>query len=278
MHLINKSCCLRLYSWTKRRSVLADTVFSQCSHHLLQEHRILINFRCLNINDNAAPESVSVVKGSSLRDSEMVESRHSSKMLAVLNELTKWTLSSASILFLLLKHDASVMWCLLGSLTSLFLNKNLKLIINDKRPENAQKTDPGMPSTHSNGLGYLATYISIAACLRPEQPHAVAYIPPFILSSTVLALSAFLAWLRVALGYHTYPQVMVGYLLGSLTAMGWHYWGVTHLLLTLETSPGLFHFLSVVTWISGAAFAFKNLLPIWKDFLRTRSKAVKQQP
>jgi hypothetical protein len=71
---------------------------------------------------------------------------------------------------------------------------------------------------------------------------------------------------------------MVGYLLGSLTAMGWHYWGVTHLLLTLETSPGLFHFLSVVTWISGAAFAFKNLLPIWKDFLRTRSKAVKQQP
>jgi hypothetical protein len=29
--------------------------------------------------------------------------------------------------------------------------QNLKLIINDKRPENAQKTDPGMPSTHSNG-------------------------------------------------------------------------------------------------------------------------------
>ncbi|GAX80943.1 hypothetical protein CEUSTIGMA_g8378.t1 [Chlamydomonas eustigma] len=202
----------------------------------------------------------------------MILSRHPSTVLSAINESTKWTISSASILFLFLKHDASVMWCLLGSLTSLLINKALKLLINDRRPAYARKSDPGMPSTHSNGLGFLATYICISLCLS-QQAEAPALWPPSILASMALVLSAFLAWLRVALGYHTYPQMVVGYLVGSVTAAAWHNWGAAYVLQALEMSPLLYRFLLGLTWASGAVFAFKALLPILKEFLRKKSVA-----
>jgi dolichyldiphosphatase len=38
----------------------------------------------------------------------------------------------------------------------------------------------------------------------------------------VLALGAFLSWLRVRLGYHTPEQVWAGAALGGLAALAWH--------------------------------------------------------
>ena len=50
-------------------------------------------------------------------------SRSSSSTLSAINDATKWVVSGTAAVFLVLRHDAPVMWCLLGSIVSSFINK-----------------------------------------------------------------------------------------------------------------------------------------------------------
>jgi dolichyldiphosphatase len=79
----------------------------------------------------------------------------------------------------------------------------------------------------------------------------------------VPALGIFLAWLRTALGYHTIPQVVVGWLVGSATAAVWLRVGHRAVLPALHANPlaswglvgitaaavGLFSVLNVARWV-----------------------------
>jgi len=40
-------------------------------------------------------------------------------------------------------------------------------------------------------------------------------------AGALVGAGVFLAWLRVALGYHTAPQVIAGYAMGACTAAAW---------------------------------------------------------
>lgn len=67
-------------------------------------------------------------------------------------------------------------------------------------------------------------------------------------------------WLRVALGYHTWPQVLVGAALGAATATGWLHLGTTAVLPALQHHGGAKAVLFGVTGAAMAAFSVKNVL------------------
>lgn len=186
------------------------------------------------------------------------------RVLSLVNESTKWTVSSLAALFLIFKQEPSVLWALLGSIVSSFINKALKKVINQQRPASARKEDPGMPSSHANSLAFLGTYSSLALAQYYSTEAAVA----------LFICSMFLTWLRVALGYHTYPQVIVGFCLGSTTAIGWRQIGLRHFLPFIDSEPVYGRTLLIVTYGFGLLFAAKNLLPWIKNRIKeTKFKA-----
>ena len=113
------------------------------------------------------------------------------------------------------------MWCLIGSVVNSACGKVLKKLLNEKRPEGAAKADPGMPSSHALSLSYLSVYAAsalasrggvdggaiFASALQPWPVSATFVIPGCV---SLIALGVFFTWLRVKLGYHTKPQVVVG--------------------------------------------------------------------
>ncbi|KAL0028901.1 hypothetical protein WJX77_004161 [Trebouxia sp. C0004] len=131
--------------------------------------------------------------------------------LNVINDSTKYVVTLAAGGVLVWHHDIYVSWCLLGSVVAVYVCKALKGAINMQRPAYARKQDPGMPSSHASSLAYLAVYLAIA--WKPAQ-HALAF--------TGLLVAAFLIPLRVILGYHSIPQVVVGAILGTVSASGWN--------------------------------------------------------
>ncbi|KAG1673878.1 hypothetical protein FOA52_012903 [Chlamydomonas sp. UWO 241] len=182
------------------------------------------------------------------------EPRH--PVLSAINEATKWVVSAAAGLFLLLHHDAPVMWCLLGSIFASFVNKGLKYAINEQRPASARKADPGMPSSHANSLAFLATYSAAALLLAAPQQAAQARAGG---AASIVGLSLFLTWLRVVLGYHTVLQVVVGYSVGAASALGWLALGTQHVLPSLPDHPAAACALVWATYAAAAVFAGKNV-------------------
>lgn len=152
--------------------------------------------------------------------------------LSYINESTKFLVSGAALATLLTKPEVAVVWCLIGSVVNSACGKVLKKLLNEKRPEGAAKADPGMPSSHALSLSYLSVYAAsalasrggvdggaiFASALKPWPVSATFVIPGCV---SLIALGVFFTWLRVKLGYHTKPQVVVGYVLGAATAMVW---------------------------------------------------------
>eukprot|EP00271_Cylindrocystis_brebissonii_P011498 TRINITY_DN29335_c0_g1_i1.p1 TRINITY_DN29335_c0_g1~~TRINITY_DN29335_c0_g1_i1.p1 ORF type:complete len:426 (+),score=28.08 TRINITY_DN29335_c0_g1_i1:813-2090(+) len=139
-------------------------------------------------------------------------------ILAVINRSTKWVVSLAAFCALLLRHDAWMAWCIIGALANSALSKVLKRLLNQQRPKSAEgvKDGPGMPSSHGQSFGYFTVYAGLAVWVAygPSAPAVAA-------SLAITAAGTFLAWLRVATGLHTSLQVIVGFLVGSLTAIVW---------------------------------------------------------
>jgi len=126
----------------------------------------------------------------------------------------------------------------------------LKLALNEARPETEngrRKKDPGMPSSHAQSLAFLSTYAALATgasgALGPWGAAA---------GAATVALGVFLAWLRVALGYHTWPQVAVGYGVGVANALLWQRLGAASVLPACATSPGVRAAVWALLWASVA--------------------------
>jgi hypothetical protein len=75
----------------------------------------------------------------------------------------------------------------------------------------------------------------------------------------------------VALGFHTWPQVMAGAALGAATAAAWFAWGTRGAVAGLRAGGGL-PALYAVALACMAAFAARNLL----DIRRERRRAPKR--
>jgi hypothetical protein len=86
----------------------------------------------------------------------------------------------------------------------------------------------------------------------------------------VLLAGALQAWLRVVAGYHTWPQVIVGFSLGSTMSVVWQQWGWQHVLPQAVHQPWIAQAVVALMTLGVGAFAIKTLLGASKDAQRLR--------
>lgn len=129
------------------------------------------------------------------------------------------------------RNNPQITWAVVGVVSSACISKALKVLLNQKRPNSALgiRTDPGMPSSHAYIHLYTTAYVTLALIGGKGLN-----ITTFGMGLAIIAVGAFAAWFRVVEGLHTRLQVMVGIMLGFITAITWYYtWNtiiVTHLL------------------------------------------------
>ena len=66
---------------------------------------------------------------------------------------------------ILLRHDGTALWGIIGSVSNATLCVVLKRMLNQARPATTSRTDPGMPSSHAQSI----SYISLFAVLSGKQ-------------------------------------------------------------------------------------------------------------
>lgn len=182
------------------------------------------------------------------------------RLLHAINESTKWVVSAAVMAVLLAARNEWAAWAVVGAVASSFLCKVLKRAINESRPPSARKKDPGMPSSHANSLNFLSAYAALSL-----RQHAAGSNGSAELGAATVAAGLFLTWLRVALGYHTWPQVIVGGVLGGASAAAWFYWGTRGgAVAAIVSTPGGYAALCGATVVGIVAFAARNVLQ-WVD-------------
>lgn len=186
------------------------------------------------------------------------ETRGALSVLAYINESTKWVVSGIAFTILIGKRDESTAWCIIGGVISAIVCRTLKFVINASRPLNARKSDPGMPSSHASTLAFLSMYPSMM--LLEHSSGVKVAMSNVALASGLIAGGVFLTSLRVVLGYHTWPQVVVGWCLGSFVAILWQYIGVSIVLPYLISHAVGRWGLTLTTCGFVALFAIKNVL------------------
>jgi hypothetical protein len=66
-------------------------------------------------------------------------------------------------------------------------------------------------------------------------------------------------WLRVRLGYHTWPQVLVGYGLGTCMALGWWRLGVEHMVPLIKSHAFVRPFAYGLTGVGSCIYVITNV-------------------
>lgn len=213
-------------------------------------------------------------------------------LLATLNESTKFLVAGTAVITLITHPNVSVVWCLIGSVVNSAFGKILKKILNKKRPSGALKADPGMPSSHAVSLSYLSVYSALSLLLRgglgggalfgpgflgpnhPAWPVAMGVVEPLAIG--LLLTGIVFTWLRVTLGYHTFPQVLVGYILGAFVASGWLFVGETILVPLANMDQRVMYVLYATCLVTSVLFAklavkWVNEVKLWR---KAKSKTV----
>ena len=183
------------------------------------------------------------------------------RILERINNATKWVVSALAFVILVGRRDEMTAWCIVGGVLSAFICRALKYGINASRPVTSRKKDPGMPSSHACTLGFLSVFASLAIFLKS----AAFSLNNCVSILSIPALGLLLTSLRVLLGYHTVPQVVVGWMLGSSIAVVWHRLGVLVVMPVLESSVVVQMALAVVTVIVVVLFAVKNVMRWMKE-------------
>ena len=143
-----------------------------------------------------------------------------------LNASTKWLVTAVHTAAVWWRRDFVAPFIVSGSNLAVLLAEVLKRIINQSRPAGAVPLDPGMPSSHALVTTFAATAWSLHLLgggfgLAPPAGHGLDGAFCRGVSVLLAAGAAGVAWLRVACGYHTVAQVLVGAGIGVVTALGW---------------------------------------------------------
>ncbi|PKA56719.1 dolichyldiphosphatase [Apostasia shenzhenica] len=163
---------------------------------------------------------VDEVEGSGCGEEETVLKKQHPDMQgfeSTLNRLSKWLVAALFGLVILWKHDAEAMWAAMGSVLNAWFSTKLKQILNQERPSSL-RSDPGMPSSHSQSIFYAAgfTVLSLIDLM------GINVFPMFVCATTLICAS-YLSWLRVSQHLHTVSQILVGAGLGFACSLMW-YW------------------------------------------------------
>lgn len=191
-----------------------------------------------------------------------------------LNESTKFVVSATAMVFLVFHPTVETCWCLLGSIVNSVNGRLLKRALNHSRPDGAKKVDPGMPSSHATSLSYLSWYAALAFAFEPNAFGLATFVTR-TLAFGLVSLGAFLAYLRVKLGFHTWPQVYVGYGLGSSTALVWILFGKGYLIQHLARHPERLKNLHACLVVAIGLFALSAIKWV-KELVKSSSKSKKQ--
>ena len=128
-----------------------------------------------------------------------------------LNASTKWLVAVANTLGIWTRvHCYEGPFVVVGAILAVYFTEVLKEILNHDRPVGAPFADPGMPSSHS----LVSFFMAAAWTTLVLQSSPIA-------SGLVWASASSIAFLRVICGYHSYPQIGVGALLGSSMGLAW---------------------------------------------------------
>lgn len=120
---------------------------------------------------------------------------------------------------IILRRDYSTFFALGGQLFNLLLNKILKKLIDEPRPlDSLDISDSGMPSNHSQFIGYFATFY-ILQFLFNSKILSIQY--RCLYSFFLVILATLVCYSRYYLEYHTIAQVLVGVAIGSSVGVLW---------------------------------------------------------
>ncbi|KAG1708584.1 hypothetical protein DVH05_022212 [Phytophthora capsici] len=132
------------------------------------------------------------------------------------------------------QRDLDSIAMLIGQLASVVLNKVLKKLINQPRPDGAYMSGPGMPSAHSQFMGFFAAYVVIYTWKRLNSQRR---LEQWLTIFGAIATAALTCYSRIHLNYHSTDQVVVGVAVGALTGAVWY-------ALVAAVSPTLFPLLA----------------------------------
>ncbi|POM71734.1 Dolichyldiphosphatase [Phytophthora palmivora] len=117
------------------------------------------------------------------------------------------------------QRDLDSISMLVGQLVSVVFNKILKKLINQPRPEGAYMSGPGMPSAHSQFMGFFAAYVVVYTWKRLNSRRRLEQWFTILSAVTAAVLTCYS---RIHLNYHSTDQVVVGAAFGVLTGVVWY--------------------------------------------------------
>ncbi|KAL0762439.1 hypothetical protein Bca101_078590 [Brassica carinata] len=174
----------------------------------------------------------------------------------IVNSLSKWVVSILFASIILLRHDGTALWGIIGSVSNSALSVVLKRILNQARPATTSRTDPGMPSTHAQSI----SFISVFAVLFLMEWLGTSKVSLF-LSFLIIASGLYFIRLRVSQKLHTSSQVVVGAIVGSVFCIFWYTMWNSLLLEAFESSLVLQISVFLVAAALTLAFATHVRLP-----------------
>uniref|UniRef100_A0A0D9VJZ2 Phosphatidic acid phosphatase type 2/haloperoxidase domain-containing protein n=2 Tax=Leersia perrieri TaxID=77586 RepID=A0A0D9VJZ2_9ORYZ len=135
---------------------------------------------------------------------------------ASLNRTSKWLVAGCYAIAAIWRHDALIMWALIGAVANSALSSLLKQMFNHERPAPALRSDPGMPSSHAQSFLYAAVFLVLSLFYWLGMTYL-----SVILGVATLAMGCYLSWLRISQRLHTPNQVLVGGIVGSAFGALW---------------------------------------------------------
>ncbi|KAA8495960.1 Lipid phosphate phosphatase epsilon 2, chloroplastic [Porphyridium purpureum] len=184
-------------------------------------------------------------------------------------DLTKWIVSFSVFGGIVYFHNAHALLLTCGAITGGMVGKALKAIINETRPEGSKLVDPGMPSSHALQLFYWASVMTITMFSTVSAEPSIVF--RLAVSGALFVFAIVSASWRVAVGFHSAEQVVVGAACGSMHAFLWAYLVSRHLLPLADPIISPHPWLYVIT-ISVLGFAAINTGSLWRLMIRRNAR------
>ena len=141
------------------------------------------------------------------------------KVLALVTLTPIYVMVSYATLIAYRRDSTSILNCC-GQLLNLLLNLLLKRLFDQPRPdEAAEMEDPGMPSNHAQFISFFAT-LNILQLIH--MPSTLPLLYRLLYASCLAALTVLVCLSRHYLRYHSFDQIIVGAMVGTVFGALWH--------------------------------------------------------
>lgn len=142
----------------------------------------------------------------------------------------------AFVTLIIFRRELHTITFFLGIITNEVLNYLLKYTFKHPRPcrelagveERVTHGKYGMPSSHSQFMGFFACYMIFFSYIRLQgqvyeryRDNIISSIRQHFIAFTSITTSILVAYSRIYLHYHTQNQVLIGFTIGSVCGLGW---------------------------------------------------------